>query len=78
MASQGVEDKAVDYDKILDHIGQFGRFQWKIFFWLSFVSAAAGLAVVTFAFTGRSTTFSYFMLSRLSSLIDIHCQLQSI
>ena len=42
----------VDYDKVLDHLGQFGAFQKRIFFWLSFVSAAAGLAVVAFAFTG--------------------------
>ena len=53
MPSESVEDKSVDYDKILDHIGQFGKFQWKIFFWLSFVSGAAGLAVVTFAFVGK-------------------------
>ena len=43
----------LDYDQVLDHIGQFGTFQRKIFIWLSFVSAAAGLAVVTFAFTGE-------------------------
>ena len=42
----------VDYDKVLDHIGQFGHFQKRIFLWLSFVSAAAGLAMVAFAFTG--------------------------
>ena len=45
--------EAFDYDKILDHIGQFGTFQRKIFFWLSFVSGAAGLAVVAFAFVGN-------------------------
>ena len=43
----------LDYDKVLDHIGQFGPFQRKIFLWLSFISAAAGLAVVAFAFIGR-------------------------
>lgn len=45
--------ETLDYDKVLDHIGQFGAFQRKIFLWLSFISAAAGLAVVAFAFTGR-------------------------
>ena len=58
MEKTGDEDcdnTKVNYDKILDHIGQFGSFQRKIFFWLSFVSAAAGLAVVTFAFTGKMT-----------------------
>ena len=45
-------DKAeLNYDEVLDYIGQFGRFQRKIFLLLSLVSAAAGLAVVVFAFT---------------------------
>ena len=43
----------LDYDETLDYIGQFGSFQRRIFLWLSFVSAAAGLAVVVFAFTGK-------------------------
>ena len=43
----------LDYDEVLEYIGQFGTFQKKIFFWLSFISAAAGLAVVVFAFTGK-------------------------
>ena len=38
--------------QVLDHIGQFGRAQWNIFFLLSLVSATSGLAVVVFAFTG--------------------------
>lgn len=53
-------DKArvtLDYDEVLEYIGQFGRFQKKIFFWLSFISAAAGLAVVVFAFTGFETNY---------------------
>ena len=45
--------ETLDYDKVLDHIGQFGAFQRKIFLLLSFISAAAGLAVVAFAFTGQ-------------------------
>ena len=41
----------LDYDEVLEYIGQFGWFQRKIFLWLSLVSAAAGLAVVVFVFT---------------------------
>ena len=48
----------LDYDKVLDHIGQFGPFQRRIFLWLSFISAAAGLAVVAFAFIGRYNDFT--------------------
>ena len=50
--------ETLDYDKVLDHIGQFGAFQRKIFLWLSFISAAAGLAVVAFAFTGQFDDFT--------------------
>ena len=42
----------VDYDEVLDHVGQLGHFQRKIFLWLALASAAAGLGVVAFAFTG--------------------------
>ena len=47
----------INYDEVLEYIGQFGWFQRKIFFWLSFVSAAAGLAVVVFTFTGEKSKF---------------------
>eukprot|EP00092_Neocalanus_flemingeri_P000308 GFUD01000330.1.p1 GENE.GFUD01000330.1~~GFUD01000330.1.p1 ORF type:complete len:587 (-),score=99.35 GFUD01000330.1:144-1904(-) len=53
MDKQEIHDCAnFDYDLVLNHIGQFGSFQKKILFFLSFVSAAGGLAVVVFAFTG--------------------------
>lgn len=42
---------ALDYDEVLEYIGQFGKYQRKIFFWLWLVSAAGGLAVVVFGFT---------------------------
>ena len=43
---------ALNYDEVLEYVGQFGTFQRKIFFLLWLVSAAGGLAVVVFAFTG--------------------------
>ena len=46
---------ALNYDEVLEYIGQFGTFQRKIFFLLWLVSAAGGLAVVVFAFTGENT-----------------------
>ena len=42
----------LDYDEVLEYIGQFGPFQRRIFLWLSLVTTAAGVAVVVFAFTG--------------------------
>ena len=44
--------RGLDYDEVLDYIGQFGPFQRRIFLWLSLVTTAAGVAVVVFAFTG--------------------------
>ena len=38
--------------QVLSHIGQFGAVQRRIFLLLSLVAAAAGIAVVVFAFTG--------------------------
>jgi len=54
MASKGRE---LDYDEVLEYIGQFGGFQKKIFLLLSLVSAAGGLAVVVFAFTGFNPNY---------------------
>jgi len=52
MSHKDREKASLNYDEVLDYIGQFGTFQRKIFLWLSLVSAAAGLAVVVFAYTG--------------------------
>ena len=43
---------SLDYDEVLEYIGQFGNFQKKIVFWMCLLQAAGGLAVVAFAFTG--------------------------
>ena len=43
---------SLDYDEVLEYIGQFGTFQKKIVFWMCLLQAAGGLAVVAFAFTG--------------------------
>jgi len=43
---------ALDYDEVLEYSGQFGKYQKWIFFLLCLVSAAAGLAVNVFKFTG--------------------------
>jgi len=41
----------VDYDQVLRHIGQCGKWQWINFFLLWLTSGAGGLAVVVWAFT---------------------------
>ena len=51
MGGKDPQKVGLNYDEVMDYIGQFGRFQRRIFLWLSLVSAAAGLAVVVFAFT---------------------------
>jgi len=57
MNSKKDSSSTLDYDEVLAHIGQFGRFQWKIFFLLSLVSATSGLAVVVFVFTGLTPKY---------------------
>ena len=52
MTHKDREKAGLDYDEVLEYIGQFGHFQRKIFLWLSLATTAAGLAVVGFAFTG--------------------------
>jgi len=42
----------MDFDAILNHIGQCGKWQWRNFFLLWLTSAAGGLAVVVWSFTG--------------------------
>jgi len=47
----------LNYDEVLDYIGQFGTFQKKIFFWLWLVSLSGGLAVMVFAFAGLEPNY---------------------
>ena len=51
MGGKDPQKVGLNYDEVMEYIGQFGHFQRRIFLWLSLVSAAAGLAVVVFAFT---------------------------
>lgn len=51
MGGKDPQKVGLNYDEVMEYIGQFGSFQRRIFLWLSLVSAAAGLAVVVFAFT---------------------------
>ena len=45
-------EKTIDYESLLKHIGQFGSWQRRIFFWMCLVSGASGLFVVVYVFTG--------------------------
>ncbi len=42
----------IDFDGVLEYIGAFGKWQWSQLIMLNLVPIAAGMAVVTFAFTG--------------------------
>ncbi len=44
--------KKIDFDAILEHIGPIGKWQWFHIILCNMVPMAAGMAVVTFAFTG--------------------------
>ena len=43
----------IDYDEVLKHVGQMGKFQTWVFLLLCLVSALSGLAVFAFGFTGN-------------------------
>ena len=43
----------IDYDEVLKHVGQMGKFQTRVFLLLCLVSALSGLAVFAFGFTGN-------------------------
>ena len=49
-----------DYDQILSHIGEFGKFQKIISLLLSVTSAVGGLAVVVFPFTAFVQNYRYY------------------
>jgi len=57
MGGRDPQKLGLNYDEVMDYIGQFGRFQRRIFLWLSLVSGAAGLAVVVFAFTAFTPSY---------------------
>ena len=47
-----MRERTIDYESLLKHIGQFGSWQRRIFFWMCLVSGASGLFVVVYVFTG--------------------------
>ena len=61
----------LNYDEVLEYIGQFGLFQKRIFFLLWLVSAAGGIAVMVFAFTGQEPdTEEYMIIYQYCSFIQ--------
>ena len=46
------QSQSIDFDKILGHVGPIGPWQYIHLFTLFLVTMCAGIAVVTFAFTG--------------------------
>jgi hypothetical protein len=53
----GANRGKVDYDEILQHIGQFGPWQRRIHLLMWLTSAAGGLAVVVYTFTAFSADY---------------------
>lgn len=44
--------EAFNYDEILEHIGQLGKFQWHTFLWLCLPAFFPGIIVMSYTFTG--------------------------
>merc|ERR1719192_2756882 len=52
MAASTRKISAIDFDRVLQHVGPFGPWQYFHVFLLFLVTLSSGLSVVTFAFTG--------------------------
>ena len=50
--SKATRKSAIDFDRVLEHIGPLGAWQFWHLFLLFWVPMCGGIAVVTFAFTG--------------------------
>ena len=65
------------YDTVLEYVGQFGRFQKKIFLWMCLVSFLTGPPIVVFAFTGAMWLLCWHVLTfslRLRAELQMsHC-----
>ena len=47
----------IDFDKVLDHIGPLGKWQWFQSFCMFWVGTCAGIGAVTFAFTAYEQNY---------------------
>jgi len=47
----------LNYDNVLEYVGQFGCFQRKVFLWMCLVSFLTGPPIVVFAFTGYQLNY---------------------
>ena len=55
------ETKSLDFDKVLQHIGPLGKWQWIQSFWMFLVGISAGVGAVTFAFTAYEPNYRCIM-----------------
>ena len=55
------ETKTLDFDKVLNHIGPLGRWQWFQSFCMLLVGACSGIGAVTFAFTAYEPNYRCIM-----------------
>ena len=61
--SERAEQEAFDYDVILDHIGQLGKFQLMTCLWLLVPAMFSALVIMSYSFTGAKPQFRYGMVS---------------
>ena len=56
MKEEGKVEVGLNYDSVLEYLGQFGCFQKKVFLWMCLISFLTGPPIVVFAFTGEGWT----------------------
>ena len=60
------EQEAFNYDIILDHIGQMGKYQLRTCLWLSIPFIFSTMGVVSYSFIGAIPQFRYSTFPQLS------------
>ena len=53
------EEEAFNYDTILDHIGQMGKYQLQTCLWLSFPALFSAVGVMCYSFIGAMPQYRY-------------------
>ena len=64
------KDTVIDYEKVLQHVGPLGLWQFLNLCVLFSVTLCGGIAVVTFAFAGKEIE----IIHRLFLVITMYCQ----
>lgn len=58
---QLVQGEPFNYDDILEHLGQMGKYQLSTFLWICLPALFPGIVVMSYTFTGGIPNYRYIM-----------------